>query len=82
MISVSEKRIICENFIVAALDLIIEARGFDGEMLFIPQRDLRARDLLRNGRVPEVVLDKFVDAIEKMLVTAAAVSAHEMVNAT
>ncbi len=74
---VNEKRIACEKLIVAVLDRIIEARGLDGEMLFLPQRDLRARDLLRDGRVPDEVLDDVVAMVANAIISAAAVAAHD-----
>lgn len=77
MTSLIEKRKICESFIVAVLDRIIEARGWDGEMLFLPQRDLRARDGLRDGRVPDEVLDDVVAMVATTIITAAAVAAHD-----
>lgn len=64
---VSQKREVCEELVVAVIDRIIDARGFDGEMLFIPQRDLRARDLLRGGRVPAEVLDAVIGAIDSTI---------------
>ena len=77
MNSVVQKRVAIEKFFVAVLDRIIEARGLDGEMLFLPQRDLRARDLLRDGRVPDEVLDDVVAMIENALISAAAMAAHD-----
>lgn len=74
---VNEKRITCEKLIVAVLDRIIEARGLDGEMLFLPERDLRARDLLRDGRVPDEVLDDVVAMVANAIISAAAVAAHD-----
>ena len=77
MNSVNEKRAICEKLIVAVLDRIIDASGLDGEMIFVPQRDLRARDLLREGRVPDEVLDDVVAIIGQAIATAAALTAHD-----
>lgn len=78
MQSVHEKRIAVEKLIVAALDMILEARGFDGEMLLVPEADLRARYLLRDGRVPDAVLDNLIAIAENTLLTAAVVAAHDV----
>lgn len=71
-------RIALEKFMCAALDLIIEERGFDGEMLFLPQRDLRARDLLRDGRVPDVVLDRLMATIESAMHVAVWITTDDL----
>ncbi len=70
------RRRIAEQLIFALIDEILEARGFDAEMLFLPQRDVSARDLLRGGRVPIEVVDRLVAAFDGdaiMLLTGEAV---------
>jgi hypothetical protein len=81
MLSVREKRIVYEKLFVALLDRIIEARGLDGELLFLPQRDLRARDLLRDGRIPDEVLDDIVALFDRAMTSALAVAAHDWARA-
>lgn len=79
MTSLIEKRHLCEELFVAVLDRIIAARGLDGELLFLPQNELRARDLLRGGRVPDDILDEVVAIIENILAATAGVAAKELV---
>ena len=56
--NILSKEPVVEKLIVQVLELILEARGFDGKLLLLPQRELRARDLLRDGCVPDEVVER------------------------
>ncbi len=64
LMNIVQKRRIVEQLIVALIDEILECRGFDGELLFIPQRDITAHNLLRGGRVPTEAVDHLLAAFE------------------
>ncbi len=76
-----QKRRIAEKLIINLIDEILEARGFDGQMLFLPQRDVSARDLLHGGRVPVEVVDRLLAAFDghalAVLTSEAAASGEE-----
>ncbi len=54
-----------EKLIIEIMEMILEARGFDGEILLLPQRELRARDLLRDGRVPDEVIERVITSFDR-----------------
>ena len=69
---------ICEKLIVETIDLILDARGFDGQILLLPQRELTARDLLRNGVVPVEVIRHLLARADAWLLCATNMLAEEL----
>jgi len=59
------RRRACEDLIVAVIDAILSERGFAPELLLLPQRDLGAHDLLRDGQVPADLVDAVLTGIDQ-----------------
>jgi len=51
------------------IDAILEERGFAPELLLLPQRDLSARTLLRDGQAPTDLVDAMLTGIDKWTVS-------------
>jgi hypothetical protein len=58
---------VAESLIVETLDLLLEARALEGQLLVVPQRDLTAHTLLRGGRVPREVVDQLLSRMDAWL---------------
>lgn len=70
--TILSRRRLAEQIIFRLLDRLLEERALDGEMLFLPQREMRGRDLLRYGHVPTEILDWLLGHLDAAVATAAA----------
>jgi hypothetical protein len=70
--TILRRRRIAEQIILALLDRLLEERALDSEMLFLPAREMRGRDLLRYGHVPAEILDWLLGHLDGAVATAAA----------
>jgi hypothetical protein len=69
---------VCESLIVEMLDLLLDARALEGQLLVVPQRDLTAHTLLRGGRVPHEVVDQLLSRMDAWLLATSHMLAEDL----
>jgi hypothetical protein len=72
------RRSVAESLIVETLDLLLEARALEGQLLVVPQRDLSAHTLLRGGRVPREVVDHLLSRMDAWLLATSHMLAEDL----